>query len=195
MAQPYRKNPNEPPEVPPGTPGHRDLDPVEQAMHELPYGIYIVGSVEDGQANGMIADWVMQVSFEPRLVAVAFEHDSRSLRRIDANRAFTINLLSADQHGLELARHFLQPTEGAKIRGRSADAAARQHHKLDGVDHRLTASGCPVLEEGLAWLECEVEQLLPAGDHTLVIGRVIDGAVTGAGDPLTSTYTGWVYSG
>ena len=41
-------------------------------MHEMPYGLYIIGSKEDdGRVNGMMADWVMQVSFEPRLVAVS----------------------------------------------------------------------------------------------------------------------------
>ncbi len=49
-------------------------DEIERVMHELPYGLYIIGSREesDGKVNGMMADWVMQVSFEPRLVAVAF---------------------------------------------------------------------------------------------------------------------------
>ena len=200
MAEPYRKQPWEQAEAPPGTPEARELDPVAQAMHELPYGIYIVGSVEDGadgepRPNGMIADWVMQVSFQPRLVAVGFEQDSRSLARIRANRAFTVNLLEEGQDGLELARRFLQPAEGAKVRGRSEEAAAQHHDKLAGVDYRLAANGCPVLDEALAWLECEATDFLPAGDHTLVLGRVLDGAVTASGEPLTSTYTGWVYSG
>ena len=181
-------------------PDTREFDAVQQAMHELPYGIYIIGSVEDGpggerRPNGMIADWVMQVSFEPRLVAVSFENDSTSLARIRANGAFTVNVLQGDLDGMELARGFLQPYEGSKVRGRSAEAAAQQHDKLAGVDYRATDSGCPVLDEALAWLSCEAQDFLAAGDHTLVIGRVLDGAVEGEGEPLTSTYTGWTYSG
>ena len=183
------------PEPPPVAHAKKDLDPVEQAMHELPYGVYIVGSVEDGQANGMIADWVMQVSFDPRLVAVAFEDDSRSLGRIRGNRAFTINLLTEDQDGLELARHFLQPFDASKIKGRSTAAQAQRHHKLDDVEHSVRPSGCPILADALAWLECAAEQFIEVGDHVLVIGRVLDGAVTASGDPLTSGYTGWIYSG
>ncbi|MDA1061324.1 MAG: flavin reductase family protein [Chloroflexi bacterium] len=183
------------PEPGAGAPAKKELDPVEQAMHELPYGVYIVGSVEDGQPNGMIADWVMQVSFEPRLVAVAFEANSRSLGRIRGNRAFTINLLTEDQDGLELARHFLQPFDASKIRGRSAEAQAQRYHKLDDVEHSVRPSGCPILADALAWLECEAEQFLEVGDHVLVVGRVLDGAVLASGDPLTSVYTGWIYSG
>ena len=108
----------QPPSLP-NIPGRVEIDPVEQVMHEFPYGIYIVGSVEDGEPNGMIADWVMQVSFEPRLVAVALEDDSRSLARIRANRVFTVNLLTEEPDSMELARQFLQPYDASKIKGRS----------------------------------------------------------------------------
>jgi len=162
--------------------------------------MYIVGSVGEGPGgepapNGMIADWVMQVSFQPRLLAVSFENDSTSLARIRVNGAFTVNVLAGDLDGMELARGFLQPYEGSKVRGRSVEAAARKHDKLAGVAYRVTESGCPVLEEALAWLECEAQEFVAAGDHTLVIGRVLDGAVDHQGEPLTSTFTGWTYSG
>ena len=183
------------PNLPAGTPDRKELDPIEMAMHELAYGVYVVGSVEDGQANGMIADWVMQVSFEPRLLAVAFEGDSRSLERIRNNRAFTVNVLEEGLDGMALAREFLQPFDASKIQGRSQAASAQRYHKLDEVEHTLRPSGCPVLDDALAWIECEAEQFIEVGDHVLVIGRVLDGEVVGSGDPLTSMYTGWTYSG
>jgi flavin reductase (DIM6/NTAB) family NADH-FMN oxidoreductase RutF len=176
-------------------PAKRRIDPIEEVMHLLPYGVYAVGSVEDGRPNAMIADWVMQVSFEPRMVAVAFERNSRSLGRIRANRAFTVNLLPGDQDGLELARSFVQPSDGAKIAGRSKAAAASQHDKLAGIPHTVNAAGCPLLDEALAWLSCEADQFVEAGDHVLVVGRVLDGRVLASGDALTSAYTGWTYSG
>ena len=183
------------PEIPDWTPAKRKHDPVEEVMHLLPYGVYVVGSTADGVANGMIADWVMQVSFEPRLLAVSFEHSSRSLARIRDHRVFTVNLLPEGQDGLELARSFVQPADGAKIQGRSAAASAAQRNKLDGVDHRLTDSGCPILEDAVAWLACEAQDFVNAGDHTLVIARVLDGETQSSDDVLTSTYTGWSYSG
>ena len=74
---------------------------LQRVMHEMPYGLYIIGSKEagtgDGEArvNGMMADWVMQVSFDPRLVAVSFENDSHTLGNVREHRFFTANLLSA----------------------------------------------------------------------------------------------------
>ncbi len=166
---------------------------IGEAMHELPYGIYIVGSVRDGEPNGMIADWVMQLSFRPRLLGVAFERSSYSLESIRRNRAFTVSLLAED--GMALAARFLQPRDGAKIRGRSEQAQAAVHRKLEGVEHGTDARGCPLLDAALAVYECEAEQFVDAGDHELVIGRVLDARVLRSAEPLTSVLTGWSYSG
>lgn len=167
---------------------------VQDVMEQMSYGLYIIGSQKDGDADGMMADWVMQVSFRPRLVAVAIENDATTLQNIRATGRFSVNFLSQDQAGMALAARFAQPYYDAKIGGRGT-TAVRVHHKLAGVPHTLTASGCPVLEGALAWLECEVDQLIPTGDHTLVTGRVTDAVRLREGEPLTSTFTGWNYSG
>ena len=170
-------------------------DHVARVMDEMPYGLYIIGSKMDGEVNGMMADWVMQVSFSPRLVGVSFELDARTLENVRTGKVFTVNLLSQDKDGMDLASKFAQPYYGAKVKGRPEREAEKVHHKLEGIPYTLTGSGCPVLEAAMAWLECEAEQFLPVGDHTLVIGRVTDGRLVREGEPLTSAYTGWTYSG
>lgn len=171
-------------------------DYIKEAMHEMPYGIYVIGTTRDDRPNGMIADWVMQVSFEPRLVACAFERDSSSLQRIRDHGFFTVNLLPATD-GLLIAQRFVQPANAAKVKGRSETAAAQTVDKLAGIDHRPAehAIGCPILEDAVAYLECAREQVIEVGDHVLVIGRVLYGEVQSSDDPLTSTVTGWSYSG
>jgi len=172
-------------------------DPVQRAMHELPYGLYIIGSTESeaGKVNGMMADWVMQVSFDPRLVAVAFEGDSHTLQNIRERGAFTVNLLSQDEQSMELARRCAQPYSGEKVRGRKGAAATAVHYKLDGLGYRTTSAGAPVLDAAMAWLDCRAAEFLPIGDHILVVGQVLDGRVERETEPLTSTFTGWTYSG
>ena len=172
-------------------------DPVARVMHELPYGLYIIGSkeAEGEKVNGMMADWVMQVSFEPRLVGVAFENDAHTLGNVRAHGVFSVNLLGADKGSMDLARPFAQPHSGTKVQGRKGAEATAVHYKLDGLDYRLTDRGCPVLSAALAWFECEAAQYLDIGDHTLVVGRVLDGRVEREAEPMTSTYTGWTYSG
>ncbi len=169
-------------------------DQVAAVMDEMPYGLYIIGSILDGEANGMMADWVMQVSFQPRLVAVAFENDARTLQNIRRTKMFTINALSQDGDSMELAAKFAQPYYGAKIKGRTRTAAEEIHRKLLSIAHTTTAAG-PVLDAAMAWLECEAEQFIPTGDHTVVIARVLAGRLVRDTPPLTSSYTGWNYSG
>ena len=53
-------------------------DDLKEALHELPYGMYVIGSSDGATPNAMIADWVMQVSFNPRLISVS----SRSILRL-----------------------------------------------------------------------------------------------------------------
>jgi flavin reductase (DIM6/NTAB) family NADH-FMN oxidoreductase RutF len=168
---------------------------VIRVMDQMPYGLYIVGSGSGNEVNGMMADWVMQVSFNPRLVAVAFENDAHTLATLQSHPFFTINFLSQDGEGMHLAGKFAQPYLGSKVGGRDVEAARRVHHKLEAIPYRHMQRGCPVLEKALAWLECEVSTFTPVGDHTLVIAEVLDGAIVREGEPLTSAYTGWTYSG
>jgi flavin reductase (DIM6/NTAB) family NADH-FMN oxidoreductase RutF len=169
---------------------------IERVMHEMPYGLYIIGSLEaDGRVNGMMADWVMQVSFDPRLVAVSFEPSSHTLSNILERSYFTVNLLGQDDRSMDMARRFAQPFSGEKVTGRKGEERTKVHYKLDGLAFTTTDNGCPILDGAIAWFECIVNEPRPIGDHVLVIADVLDGAVIGQGEPLTSSYTGWTYSG
>ncbi len=64
-------------------------DPLAEVMDEMPYGLYIIGSTSHSDVNGMMADWVMQVSFSPRLIAVALEKDAHTLQNVRATSRFT----------------------------------------------------------------------------------------------------------
>lgn len=165
---------------------------LRQIMDHMAYGLYIVGSKMDEGVNAMMADWVMQVSFCPRLLAVAFENDAQTLANIKANRSFTVNFLSEGEAGMELAGRFAQPYFGAKVHGPLATGV---HKKLKDIPHTVLEGGCPVLEAAMAWVQCEAPEFYPAGDHTLVIAEVTEGKVVHEGEPLTSAYTGWNYSG
>jgi flavin reductase (DIM6/NTAB) family NADH-FMN oxidoreductase RutF len=168
-----------------------------QVLEAMPYGEYIVGSFDGGHVvNGMMADWVMQVAFQPRMIAVSLENDAHTLANIRANRYFTVNLLPEDEEGRRLSSRFAQPYFDSKIPGRRhTKSPDGTHRKLETVPHGVTPHGAPVLNAGLGWLECEADIFVPAGDHTLVTARVINGQLLRDAEPLTSTYTGWTYAG
>lgn len=169
---------------------------IVQAMDDMPYGCYIVGSHDRaGIPNGMMADWVMQVAFRPRMVAVSFENDAHTLANIRDTGTFTVNMLPRDDAGMHLAARFSQPYDGAKVTGRSHDGDTTIHHKLEGIAYHDTSDGSPVLDGACGWLECRAGQFIDVGDHTLVTASVLDGRMLRNVDVLTSEFAGWTYSG
>jgi flavin reductase (DIM6/NTAB) family NADH-FMN oxidoreductase RutF len=164
-----------------------------RVMEAMPYGLYIIGSRSAEGDDGMMADWVMQTSFRPRLIAAAFENDAHTLANIRQTSTFTINLLAQDERSMTLARGFAQPYLDAKIGGRRD--AEGTHHKLDETDFTRAENGCAVLSAAVGWIECRAQEFIPAGDHTLVIALVTGGDLRRDTDLLTSTYTGWSYGG
>jgi flavin reductase (DIM6/NTAB) family NADH-FMN oxidoreductase RutF len=171
-----------------------DIDPIVETLELLSYGLYIIGSRGSDNINGMMADWVMQVSFEPRLVAVSLERNSTTLRNLRETGVFSVNLLAAEDRAL--AVKFCQPRVAAKIQGRSEEGSAVIYDKLTDVPYQpgeLTA--CPLLDQALAFFECEVHQLVDVGDHTLAIGRVLSAAALRDAEPLTNRILGWSYAG
>jgi len=183
------------PELPqlPGSP--LELEGVEKALLALSYGVHVIGSRSgDGSMNAMLADWVMQVSFKPRLVAVSIENDARTLRFIRETKAFTVNLLH-EKDGIDIARKVVMPSEAKKVRGRSEAAAAQVIDKLDGVPYGLHDNGCPVLDRALGWIACEAVAFHETGDHTIVVGRCTDGERVRPGEMLIERDLGWEYGG
>jgi flavin reductase (DIM6/NTAB) family NADH-FMN oxidoreductase RutF len=180
----------------PNVPGQpREIDPVERAMLAMSYGVHVIGSRDaDGSLNAMIADWVMQVSFKPRLVAASIENDARTLRYVRATGVFSVNMLH-ESDGVEIARKVVMPAEGRKVKGRSQAAAEVVHHKLEGLKYEEHESGVPILLDALGWYTCDVESFVPAGDHTLVIGKVTDGGILRSGEMLIERDLGWEYAG
>ena len=128
---------------------------IAQVMDAMPYGLYIIASTGNTGPNGMMADWVTQLSFRPRLIGIALENDAHTLANVRQSGLFTLNLLEESTEGMALARRFASPYSASKIGGALAHGV---HRKLIEEPHRLTTRGCPVLEAAVAWLECSTRQ-------------------------------------
>jgi flavin reductase (DIM6/NTAB) family NADH-FMN oxidoreductase RutF len=140
----------------------------------LTHGVYVIGVASGESRNAFTAAWVMQVSFDPPLLALSINPRHSSYRLLKASGVFTVNVLKRGQR--ELAAHFGQPAR--------AD-------KLASVAWHLGKSGAPLLFDSLAWFDCRVEGEYPAGDHVLIIGRAEDGKVCDeAAEPLNYRDTG-----
>ena len=157
-----------------------DENAKKEALRLFTYGLYAVTVGDASEWNAFTANWATQVSFDPPLVALSVENDSHSLPIIRRTRRFAVNVYRADQREL------------AGILGKPF---ARKPEKLDGLRVEFTDSGCPVLLDTLAWVECAVENELPAGDSTLVLARVVDAGVVRREEPLTMLAAGFKHAG
>jgi len=137
-------------------------DEIADFMQTISTGVYVIGVCDGERTNAFTASSVTPVSYKPLVVALAVGVDHASRPIIRAGKAFTINVLKRDQ--LELARHF-------------GTICGRQGNKLAGIHWRPGLSGAPILVDTLAYIECELATVVPAGDHELVLGKVVDGAV------------------
>lgn len=128
----------------------------------LSNGVYVVGVAHGSRVNAFTAAWLTQVSFDPLLVALSISPDHASYPLLTASGLFGVSVLGQGQ--MELARQF-------------GTRSGRELDKLAGVAWRRGSLGAPLLLEAAAWLECRVVGTMPAGDHELIVARVVGGAV------------------
>ena len=126
----------------------------------LTHGVYVIGVAAGGRENAFTAAWVMQASFQPPLLVLSINPLHSSYALLKAGGCFTVNVLRRGQQDLGL--HFGLPQSASK---------------LATVDWHPARGGAPILDAAMAWFECELDEECPAGDHVLVVGRVIDGGL------------------
>jgi flavin reductase (DIM6/NTAB) family NADH-FMN oxidoreductase RutF len=143
-------------------------------FQRLTQGVYVVGVAHGDARNAFTAAWVMQVSFDPLLLALSINPQHSSYELLKQGRAFSVNVLKNGQ--LELAAHYAQPAR--------AD-------KLALTEWTTGRTGAPLLRESLAWFECRLVSEHPAGDHVLALGKVIDGKLLDSeAEPMAYRETG-----
>lgn len=139
----------------------------------LTQGVYVVGVAHGETRDAFTAACVMQISYDPLLIALSINLNHFSYRLLKEGGAFSVNVLRKGQ--LDLAGHYGRPARADKLVSK------------DWTD----GTGLPLLREALAWFECQVVREHPAGDHVLVLGRVIDGKLVATeAEPMLYRETG-----
>jgi flavin reductase (DIM6/NTAB) family NADH-FMN oxidoreductase RutF/DNA-binding IclR family transcriptional regulator len=138
-----------------------------RVMGQYPTGVCVVtGSELDGSPAGMSVGSFTSVSLNPPLVAFFPDRTSTSWNRIRATGQFCVNILSADQEAV--CRRF----------------ASRRPDKFDGIGFHRSKWGLPILNDSVAWVDCEIHSVAEAGDHDIVLGKVRELAVQRVELPL-----------
>lgn len=125
----------------------------------------MVTTWDGGRPWGTTVNSFNSVSLRPPLVMVAFARDRRIVPALRRTGRYAVNILGeADQ---ALSDCF---AGGPGLRAKA---------ELCGASWREGATGLPILSDSIAWLECTVEDVHPAGDHDLYIARVDAAASAG----------------
>ncbi|MEW2163428.1 flavin reductase family protein [Streptomyces sp. NPDC007084] len=156
-------------------------DEFRAAMSRLAAGVVLVTAYEPalsadgprGEDVGMTATAFLSVSLDPPLVMVSLREGSRMDDLLDEQPLWGVSVLSESQR--HIAGRFA-------MKGRISDRLL-----FEDIPYvRGEASGALLVGGSLATLECRTEQQVTAGDHTLVIGRVLTARVPSEeGGPLT----------
>jgi flavin reductase (DIM6/NTAB) family NADH-FMN oxidoreductase RutF len=129
----------------------------KSVMGHFATGVTVVTALDDGQPVGFTAQSFVSLSLDPPLVAVCPALTSTSWPRIAAADGLCVNILGADQEAL--CRGFAAPSDD----------------KFAGIGWRPSpGTGAPLLEGSLAWIDGRIEATYPAGDHEIVVIRVVD---------------------
>jgi flavin reductase (DIM6/NTAB) family NADH-FMN oxidoreductase RutF len=135
-----------------------------RVLWSLPYGLYVVGSVsaDRSRRNAMTLNWLTQVSFEPKLLAISVEQSALTHELVADAQAYTVNTVSRDDRAI--VRKFTKPVE--------VDVATST---LNGFAyHDGPVTGAPVLDQAVAFVECAVREAVSCGGHTLFIGEIVN---------------------
>jgi flavin reductase (DIM6/NTAB) family NADH-FMN oxidoreductase RutF len=129
------------------------LDDFREALSAVPAPVTIVTTIEKGKPHGTTVSAFTSLSADPPLVLVALDRSSDLLRLLRSAGRFGVNLLAAGQEDL-----------GQTCAKKGADKFACVPWHDDG--------GLPRIDETAGWLACDVQELLPGGDHIIVVGLV-----------------------
>lgn len=125
-----------------------------------------------GELCGMTMNAVTSLSLDPPQFLACMDNRAKTLAAIASGGAFCIHYLSDQQQ--HLSAHFARP---------GGDRFA-------GIPYRTGVTGVPILEGVIAYVECQLAEIRPGGDHSIVIGNAITGAAPG-GHPLAYFHGGY----
>lgn len=147
--------------------GVREVSGRDAAALLLPRPVVLVGTRDGGEADLSTVAWNMPLSYDPLLIGVAIKPSSTTYRNICATGAFTVSVIGPD---LKAAVDICGSRHGDG-EGKAAEAGL-ELVACETVD-------APRVAGALSWFECETEKPLDiAGDHVLVVGRVLRACTT-----------------
>jgi flavin reductase (DIM6/NTAB) family NADH-FMN oxidoreductase RutF len=143
-------------------------DEFKEAMAAVPSAVAVVSGRSADGFRGLTASSFTSASLAPPLLLVCLDSLSQTRDAVAREREFSLSVLERSQEFL--AERF-------------AGRAPLVDPAWEEVPHTLGASGLPVIRGCVAWFECRLLDLHPAGDHEIAVGEVL-ACGRGGGEPL-----------
>ncbi len=147
------------------------LDPksFRNLMGTFATGVTVVTTNNDGMLHGLTANAVSSLSLDPPLFLVCVDKKAKSHPEMEKASSFAVNVLAASQEAVSNTFASSSPPEEGSLRG---------------VAFHAGETGAPLVDGALAWIECEKYAALEGGDHTIFVGKVVAGEISGDEPPL-----------
>lgn len=144
-----------------------DAADFRKVLGHYPTGVCAVTSIQpDGAPVGMTVGSFTSVSLDPPLVAFFPDRKSSTWPKIERAGRFCVNVLASSQQ------------DYCRI------LATKAENKFELIAYRLSRSGLPILDGVIAWVDCRIYSIQEAGDHFIVVGRVMELDIGEADGPL-----------
>ncbi len=130
---------------------------LRNALGNFATGITVITALnENGEPQGMTANSFSSVSLEPPLVSWCVGRESRLFDLFQKTSHFAVNILTTEQE--ETSQLFASPTDD----------------KFGNIKWHEGLNGLPLLDDSPCQFQCEIEHRYSGGDHTILIGRVLE---------------------
>ncbi|MEH7125122.1 flavin reductase family protein [Bacillus sp. JJ1773] len=142
-------------------------DLFKQIMGSYPTGVTIVTTTnENGMPVGLTVNSFASVSLDPPMLLWSIDHGVSSLKEFTEGGKFAVHVLAAEQR--ELCKVF----------------ASKHEDRFSTCEWSLSENGLPIIENVVGVFECKTFKAIEAGDHTVLIGEVMDIKVEKEKDPM-----------
>lgn len=131
-----------------------DSNEFRRILGHYPTGVCAITAMSGDGPVGMVVGSFTSVSLDPPLVAFFPDRASTSWPKIEAAGRFCVNVLAEDQ--LDVCRAL----------------ASKAKNKFEPLSYRLSRAGLPIIDNIVAWIDCDLYAVHEAGDHFVAIGQV-----------------------
>lgn len=149
-------------------------------LRKIPYGLYVIGVKDVEGHHAFTGSWLSQCSMKPPRVMLGVRHGAHSFDCLKSGGVFSVNFISKEDK--KVLEQFFKPSPASG-------------NRFGDLKFSLKTTGAPILEKAIAVLECRVTDIVDAGDHSIVIGEVVEAEVVSDQLPLIMSDTPWHYGG